>query len=1072
MPVNRLGRNYQPNPRIAPLGTCIGFVKRNDDAQRMGRLSVFIPELGGDPEDPGAWVIVGYASPFAGATDPTKIQANSQTMDGSQQSYGFWMIPPDINNEVAVFFANNDITRGYWFACCFQQAMNQMIPGIATDVTTETPNPNVKTGPVVEYNKVNVDSVTNPRRPRFTPLSDGLAKEGLTYDNERGSTTTSARREAPSQVFGFLTPRGNSVHVDDNVANEFIRLRTRSGAQVLIHETSGYVYINSKNGNSWIEVSDAGVDIYTAQSISMRAEQDVNIRADRDILFDAGANIRLRAKGDIGIMAGANVETQAGAKINFTANSNIELITTASILGIAGIDFHMTASNDLVIAVGNAGSVTIGADLQIKATSNLRLESGLDMTQLAIGRQIRDGVTILDNTRAAPKTTPDTPATITPPVLPVGLILGDAKQGVVSPTDQTTLWRGGAAQVNTIVRRMPTHEPWRDHPNADVPPPPTTCIEVNGTGSGGAGAVSTNADGSIADGATASNVNPNGSLNDAGCSPGASGTKKISTDVYNAIMHAASQTGADPATMLAFADIESSFQPGIAAKGSSATGLYQFTNGTWQDMVTKYGSKYNVGRSQINDAQSNALMGGQFLNDNAAILKKQGISNPTPGQCYIMHFAGSGGGPALIQAAQSTPDASAALAFPAAARANPTIFQGKTCAQVVANLSAMADSKAKAYSGQYGLPAPCDRAAGKPATALDPTAVAAAAYNAPAPIDMNTPSSGSVVGSTSGDPPTQPPPTAMNVPTGGSCDCTASNQSVKPNANGYAGVTTQSASLLNAAGLPDASQWQKGSTDPTTWVKNQPIAIFDSDGQYHGTHAAIFLGLVQEGNPRYAGSPGLLVYDQSPGQPTQERIIPYNVGNPVANNAGLYAAVNTPGGSSSGGASGSSNGGGSSGGGGSNSTDNSGPGVSLGDGNDRVASSCVKNYHAHTGDCSGFVKAVSADLGVTLSGMANDIVKVLQSGSGGWRSISGGSAALASAKAGKLVVAGMLGSQQASPDAHGHVVVVVSGPMVNGKYPSAYWGSLGGPPGYFRTLNYSWTTQDRDRISYAEHDLA
>ena len=57
------------------------------------------------------------------------------------------------------------------------------------------------------------------------------------------------------------------------------------------------------------------------------------------------------------------------------------------------------------------------------------------------------------------------------------------------------------------------------------------------------------------------------------------------------------------------------------------------------------------------------------------------------------------------------------------------------------------------------------------------------------------------------------------------------------------------------------------------------------------------------------------------------------------------------------------------------------------------------------------------------------------------------------------------------PDAHGHVVVVIAGPLAHGAYPTAYWGSLGGDPGRADTLNDAWTVADRDRISYAAHDI-
>jgi hypothetical protein len=835
MPVNRLSKSFTSDPKTMPLGTYIGFVKRNDDAQRMGRLSVFIPELGGDPIDPGAWVIVSYASPFAGATDPNSIQQSSQTMAGSQQSYGFWMVPPDLNNEVAVFFANGDISRGYWFACCYQTNMNHMVPGLAINVTTDNP-PAV--APVVEYNKANVTSTTNPSRPRFDPLADGLLTEGLATDSERGTASTSARREAPSQVFGFLSPRSNTVHIDDNTANEFIRLRTRSGTQVLVNETSGYVYINSKGGNSWLEISDSGVDIYTADSVSIRAELDFNVRADRDITLDAGANIFMRAGSKIGMQAGTEIDGIAGTNIYLQAKNDIQ----------AG------AAQNLVISAGANGSLKVGKDFQSNAGQNYRMQAGQEMSQLAGAKQIRAGSTIFDNCNGAP------PAVANDAVVPTtreGLMLPDAKPAFAGPNSDQTTWKGGGAQVNTIVGRMPTHEPWRDHPRGDIPPPPTDNVDIVAQPTYDAGASST--------------TNPDGSITDSGCSTGSSGTKPISTDVYNAITAAASKTGCDPATMFAFADMESSFHPGAAAGTSSASGLYQFTSGTWSAMVTKYGAQYNVPYSGINDASSNALMGGQFIQDNASALKAQGITSPTPGQLYIMHFMGSGGGPKLIKAAQTTPDADASLAFPAAAGANPSVFRGKTCAQVVASLSATADSKAQAYSGQYGLPAPCDRGgSGSPAIPLQGAAA--------------TPQS--LAGPT-----TQPPAS--------SADSATNLANMKPNAGGYVGDTQQCVSLVKAtAGLGPTSSWSKGSTDITTWSPNQPIAVFDGNGRYGNhtdgsSHAAIFLGIAQTGqHARFTGKPAIRVYDQWAGHPASERIIYSNPSRAVVNNASNYAAIN------------------------------------------------------------------------------------------------------------------------------------------------------------------------------------
>jgi len=137
---------------------------------------------------------------------------------------------------------------------------------------------------------------------------------------------------------------------------------------------------------------------------------------------------------------------------------------------------------------------------------------------------------------------------------------------------------------------------------------------------------------------------------------------------------------------------------------------------------------------------------------------------------------------------------------------------------------------------------------------------------------------------------------------------------------------------------------------------------------------------------------------------------------------------------------------------------------------DRVKEACEECFDAHAGDCSGFAKAVASQLGVELDGLANEIVDTIRSGNG-WSPLPDGVAAADSAADGKLVIGGMKGSEQANPDPHGHVVVVVAGPLAHDAYPSAYWGRLGSRGEKNKTINWAWRAEDRDRVSYAEHDI-
>lgn len=131
----------------------------------------------------------------------------------------------------------------------------------------------------------------------------------------------------------------------------------------------------------------------------------------------------------------------------------------------------------------------------------------------------------------------------------------------------------------------------------------------------------------------------------------------------------------------------------------------------------------------------------------------------------------------------------------------------------------------------------------------------------------------------------------------------------------------------------------------------------------------------------------------------------------------------------------------------------------------KIVEACDKHWEAYKADCSGFVRAVAAEVKVALSGDANTIVSAIQGA--GWTKLADGADAAAKAQAGQLVIAGLKGSDQTPPAAHGHVVVVVPGPLASGKYPSAYWGSLGRSGRKNTTLNWSWASGDRDKVVYA-----
>jgi phage gp45-like len=837
MTLNRSNFQFRPRPTgsvsVLPY-PYIGFVRNNTDPQFMGRLGVWIPELCGDPLDQSSWILCSYCSPFAGATNINELEnyqdKASQTV--AQQSYGWVSVPPDINSEVMVIFAGGDISRAYWIGCTYQQNMNHMVPGIAADTTypgqKDLDGTTVGTVvPVIEYNKASVTgSPTNVNRPIFQPLTTGLDREGLMTDLERGPASTSMRREAPPLMSGWVSPRGNAVHIDDAAINEFIRFRTRSGTQILIHETTGYVYINSKDGNSWFEISDAGIDGFTAQSISLRAMNDINLIAGKNIVLDAGANINARAGSGITAQAGKGIDAKSGTTINLDAGSVMNLNATR------GIDLSSAA-------------------IQVGASGNLTMSGGGNVESSAGGKWARKGSPILDNSGAVRTADPAATATV-----PQGKKLLDVT--AVQSGSNRAKWTPGGGQYDTIAARMPTHEPWTGHPNANIPPIPTTTPPPY-TGPG-----TNTPSGSASKGATPD-----------ACSYNQSGTNPIGTVSANAIANASSVTGVDQATLLAFSDRESKNNPNAINTASNAAGLFQFLPSTWAYEMGKHGNELNIASNvSMTDPVANSLLGAAYIKDNATILQGKGMSADA-GNLYLMHYMGPGAAPKFIQAVADSPDASAASLFPTQAnsKGNHNIYynadgSSKTVAQVNADLTNDIKGKAQAYATQNGLPAPCQRPGAAGGSGPSGGVAGTRASEISHKIDpLNAITSAQ-------------PLTGKFWWKGGSGQTSdSSNRQC---------VALLQSELLN---LPVTGLWRRGQgnliANPPT--PGQGIATFDAQGEYHGvagagtTHAAIYLGPNATGN-------GFMVLEQyNKGVNPPAHIKEYKAGDP---RGGEYDANN------------------------------------------------------------------------------------------------------------------------------------------------------------------------------------
>ena len=499
--------------KIRDGGPYEAIVVNHLDVKYMGTLEVEILRYTGagqTPERSGQLVNVKYLSPFYGAT-PTAGLTATDGYANTQKSYGFWAVPPDIGTRVLVVFAEGNPNYGYWIGCVQDDLMNFMIPDgrASTTKTTDITPGNLKGAklPVGEYNKkfensgeVDPTLFLKPYNNDFTQV---LEIQGLLFDESRGTTTSSARRDIPSMVFGMSTPGpldkrpgaprvdvgaqgskanlaynrlgGHSIVMDDGddkfvrdtpaelgppiyknreggdlsgdvtiPQNELFRIRTRTGHQILLHNSEDLIYIGNSRGTAWLEMtSDGKIDIHAQDSISIMTDNDLNITAERDITMEAGRNINMKASARYSEYQENDSNGNESGRIQFESAYNYNLLVGKTGKILVGCDYHTKVARNQFNTTGEYHHIRSGKDNRLTAGAYTHILSGKEHRETA--------VYIHMNGPAA------APAVIAKDVIPLETI----NLPYVFPSIPTPV------AYPSIVPRAPQHEPWPHHENMD-----------------------------------------------------------------------------------------------------------------------------------------------------------------------------------------------------------------------------------------------------------------------------------------------------------------------------------------------------------------------------------------------------------------------------------------------------------------------------------------------------------------------------------------------------------------------------------------------------------------------------
>lgn len=364
-------------------GPFVGTVKNNIDTLRSGRLQVYIPELGGDPDNDSSWRTVSYCTPFYGQVDPGK-RSNDQSFSGSPQSYGMWFVPPDVGVKVLCTFVNGDPFRGYWFGCIPEWPNLHMVPGISSG-QWHGGSPD----PLVEYN-YNDPAAAGSEGQFFQQAQTAhdyqkqtWQRQGLSQDPVRGPGISSAFRETPSRVFGISTPGpeiqvasdaatsegeadlgvqarqgGHQFIMDDGDINgnsQLIKLRTSNGNMLLMNDSAGIVYLINAAGSAWFEMDGAGnVRVYSQAKIEMHATAGFVFETPGPINLN-GSTIDIAASGPLKLK---------GMSVDISGMTGVKMGAMMGDIHLSGMKAYLSGKSCVGISGGShvdmkAGCVTL-----------------------------------------------------------------------------------------------------------------------------------------------------------------------------------------------------------------------------------------------------------------------------------------------------------------------------------------------------------------------------------------------------------------------------------------------------------------------------------------------------------------------------------------------------------------------------------------------------------------------------------------------------------------------------------------------------------------------------------------
>ena len=454
---------------------------------------VLIRDSGNQVGNESQTYLVKYASPFYGCTPYEFTGQNVTADDAQTSYGFWGVPPDTGVTGIVMFIDGKPDQGFWIASVQdkFQNHMIPAIGGTTVYATEEDYKQEEHPLPVVEHNRKANEGDKNleiEKIPRAVhPIASRFKTQGLTRDEVRGTSTSTSRRDVPNMVFGMSSPGplnrdgkkkflgnresptptpvsvqrlgGTQFVMDDGddryyrenkpsegppnylnftpfqlgnkdvPYNEHFRIRTRTGHQLLFHNSEDLIYIGNSRGTAWIEfTSDGKIDIYAEDSINIRTKQDFNFVADRDINMEAGRNFNIKVNGEM--------HTHVVKDHILIVDENQKIQVKSALDETIGAGYKIKVTGDNNVNVSGSIKQTSGGSNETKAGGNI-----LETAPLIH----------MNGPGAATAETAEIPKILKTHILP------DLPAPNEDDVDKTV-----------IVRRMPTAEPYPFHENLDA----------------------------------------------------------------------------------------------------------------------------------------------------------------------------------------------------------------------------------------------------------------------------------------------------------------------------------------------------------------------------------------------------------------------------------------------------------------------------------------------------------------------------------------------------------------------------------------------------------------------------